>query len=245
MPKYPWFVVEARVYQCPVCGAFARQLERSCRHCTTQLATLRCARCYDLNYPDDLHCRGCGSELGLEPIPELCDLPCPDCKVPLQAFRAGSGCLHACERCGGQLVDHALLRELLEARETLGSAVLSSAGAPRSNPLSDPVRYRACPVCRQMMNRKNFAGTSGVILDVCTLHGSFFDPGELPRILEFVRRGGLVKARATLEAQRRRPERPSMARLVPDAPTSTVTFVDAVDFVDLLDFVVELLTAHR
>jgi Zn-finger nucleic acid-binding protein len=236
-------VVEARVYQCPVCGAFARELERSCRHCSTQLATLRCARCYDLNYPDDLHCRGCGVELGLEPVPDHSELPCPDCKVPLKAFRASGSLLHACERCGGQLVAHALLRELLEARETLGSAVPSSAQVPRSNPLSDPVRYRSCPVCRQMMNRKNFAGTSGVIIDVCALHGCYFDPGELPRILEFVSRGGLAKAKAAKEAQQR-PERPSMARLAPDTPT-TAHAASGLDFIDLLDFVVDILTAHK
>lgn len=237
-------MAEARVYQCPVCGAFARELERSCRHCATQLATLRCARCYDLSYPDDLHCRGCGAELGLEPVPDRSDLPCPDCKVPLKAFQAGGGLLHACERCGGQLVAHPLLRELLEARETLGSAVPSSAHAPRSNPLSDPVRYRACPACQQMMNRKNFASTSGVVIDVCSLHGSFFDPGELPRILEFVRRGGLVKARASLEAQKQRAERPSMARLVPDAPIASYApyAPGGLDLVDLLDFVVNILT---
>lgn len=91
------------------------------------------------------------------------------------------------------------------------------------------------------MNRKNFGGTSGVIIDVCTLHGSFFDPGELPRVLEFARRGGLAKARAAQDAQR--PERPSMARVVPDAGGPST--MAGLDLTDLFDFVVDVLTTKK
>lgn len=238
-------MVEARAYQCPVCGAFAREHESTCRHCSTVLAALRCAHCFELNFLSDLHCRGCGHELGLEPVPEPSNLTCPHCKVTLKAFQAGSGTLHACERCGGQLVSHGLLRALLESRETLGSAVPSVVDVPRGNPLSDPVRYRPCPGCGQLMNRKNFGGTSGVIIDVCSLHGSFFDASELPRVLEFVKRGGLARARATQEAKR--PERPSMAGMIPDAPgPSTLEGLGPGDLLDdLLDFVVDMLTTGK
>jgi Zn-finger nucleic acid-binding protein len=60
----------------------------------------------------------------------------------------------------------------------------------------DAVRYRPCPGCRQLMNRKNFGGESGVVVDVCAVHGTWFDEGELPRVLAFVESGGLAKARA-------------------------------------------------
>ena len=46
------------------------------------------------------------------------------------------------------------------------------------------------------MNRMNFAHCSGVIVDVCKPHGTFFDRDELRRIVEFIRSGGLDKARA-------------------------------------------------
>jgi Zn-finger nucleic acid-binding protein len=235
-------VPEARVYQCPVCGAFAQERDRACRHCSTLLATLRCAHCYELNFPNDLYCRGCGLELGLEPIADLSELGCPDCKLPLKAFRAGAGLLHACERCGGQLVSHGLLRDLLESRETLGSAVPSRIDVPRANPLSDPVRYRPCPGCGQLMNRKNFGGTSGVVMDVCSLHGSFFDPGELPRVLEFVRRGGLLREKAALEA-RKRAERANLWSMPSATPSSTV--LPDLGVRGLLDFVLDLVTASR
>jgi Zn-finger nucleic acid-binding protein len=227
-------MTEARVYQCPVCGAFARDAERTCRHCSTLLATLRCGHCFELNFPDDLHCRGCGRELGLEPIAEGSTLECPDCKLAMKAFRAADGELYACERCGGQSVTHGLLRALLEQREALGRAVPSGTDAPRGNPMLDPIRYRPCPTCGHLMNRKNFGGTSGIIVDVCTGHGTFFDAGELPRVLEFVRRGGLAKARQALQSSA--PTSSPSTRLgaelqVPPGPGVLDELVDLVGFV--------------
>lgn len=234
-------MTEARAYRCPVCGAFARDGERSCRHCSTALATLRCGHCFDLNFPDDLRCRGCGAELGLEPAAEASELSCPDCRQVLKAFSAGSGTLHACERCGGQMVAHGLLRALLESREVLGSAVPSVADAPRDNPLAKPVRYRPCPRCAQMMNRKNFGSTSGIIVDVCSLHGSFFDAGELPRVLEFVRRGGLLRAKAALE---QRPPRPSSGLVATPSLGDAASVLDGFGVMDLFEFVVDVLKAR-
>jgi hypothetical protein len=46
------------------------------------------------------------------------------------------------------------------------------------------------------MNRVNFANCSHVIVDVCQRHGTWFDKDELRRIIEFIREGGLVSARA-------------------------------------------------
>ena len=59
-----------------------------------------------------------------------------------------------------------------------------------------------------MMNRKNFANTSGVIIDWCRGHGYWFDADELERIMSFIERGGvehareLERERARLEAKR-------------------------------------------
>lgn len=234
---------EARVYQCPVCGAFAKDGERTCGHCSTLLATLRCAQCFELNFPGDLHCRGCGHELGLLLVADRSGQTCPDCKLPLQAFKAGAGELQACEGCGGQMVTHGLLRALLEQREAIGSALPSPAPGARGNPLQDPVRYRACPGCLQMMNRKNFGGASGIVVDVCAVHGTFFDAGELPRVLSFVRHGGLAKAQAALGASASRPapleRREDAGGLTPVVPAPASATFD--DLVDLVGFVVDVL----
>src|SRR5262249_35738226 len=99
-----------------------------------------------------------------------------------------------CPKCGGQLVEHGLLRDLLERREVYGHTAPRHTARPP--PLAAaPVRYVPCPTCGQLMNRKNFAGISGVIVDVCTNHGIWFDRGELPRVLAFAESGGLARAR--------------------------------------------------
>jgi len=58
------------------------------------------------------------------------------------------------------------------------------------------------------MNRKQFATGAGIIVDVCRKHGTFFDVGELPAIIDYVMKGGLEKAaKKDLEAERQRIER--------------------------------------
>jgi len=44
------------------------------------------------------------------------------------------------------------------------------------------------------MNHKNFSG-SGIVLDWCRDHGSWFDRQELQQIVRFIHEGGLRKAR--------------------------------------------------
>src|SRR5437764_1271331 len=62
----------------------------------------------------------------------------------------------------------------------------------------------ACPSCLGM----NFARLSGVIVDVCKRHGTWFDRDELRQIVEFIRGGGLDaardKERAQLEVEKQR-----------------------------------------
>jgi Zn-finger nucleic acid-binding protein len=55
-------------------------------------------------------------------------------------------------------------------------------------------RYRHCPVCKSMMQRRHYAKGSGVIIDLCRHDGVWFDADELHRILLWVRSGGLQRA---------------------------------------------------
>lgn len=84
------------------------------------------------------------------------------------------------------------------------------------------VVYRPCAACGEMMNRINFAGSSGVVLDACRPHGVWFDPEELARIVAFVRDGGLDAARERelrrLQDETRRLERGSGASSLPQVP---------------------------
>jgi Zn-finger nucleic acid-binding protein len=199
-------VIEAEVSRCPVCGAPVATAARRCDYCASELRTVRCGGCFTLNAAEALRCSGCGRELGLEPIATgAAALACPECRKPFAAYAGQGGTLGECAACGGQFVEHALLEELLERREV--HRPVTRTPPPRENPLSKPVRYLKCPSCAGMMNRNNFGGTSGIVVDVCTRHGIWFEAGELPRVLAFVQAGGLERARAQKSAERQRKER--------------------------------------
>ncbi len=190
--------------------------------CTGPLATVRCGGCYQLNPPDAERCGGCEHELGLEPIAEPDALRCSECEEPFSAFRAATGLLRDCGRCGGQLVDHALLRDLLESRESYGT----SAPRPprRPEPVDVRVRYIRCPACSQPMNRKNFAGKSGIIVDICREHGTWFDRGELPLLLAFAASGGTARARQQqIEDEERSRRQAEIARDTAKRASAVVT----------------------
>ncbi len=90
------------------------------------------------------------------------------------------------------------------------SAVLGAASTAPANTVNTQgkVNYVPCPECKQLMNRINFARCSGVIVDVCKGHGTWFDRDELSRIIEFIRGGGLEASRerekAAIKEERRR-----------------------------------------
>lgn len=225
--------------RCPNCGGDVAEGARTCDYCHADLATVRCHHCYAMNAARSLHCTGCGRDLGLEPVGGDDERPCPTCKKSLVEFRGNGGVLLDCTECGGQFVEHALMSSLLDAREITGLAVTRR--ARRSTLELDAVRYRPCPSCRQLMNRKNFGGESGVVVDVCAVHGTWFDEGELPRVLAFVESGGLAKARAR---QRDRDKASELERVRSAAPSlgrvSREPYVKSSDMEELADATVEL-----
>src|SRR5207248_2153983 len=77
------------------------------------------------------------------------------------------------------------------------SSVLGAASHVPKHEGAEPnkVRYVPCPECNQLMNRVNFARCSGVVVDVCKGHGTWFDHDELQQIVEFIRSGGLNVSR--------------------------------------------------
>ena len=55
----------------------------------------------------------------------------------------------------------------------------------------DPVRLRTCPVCNELMYRRNWGEHSGVIVDRCEQHGTWYDEGEVEKIREYIQLGGV------------------------------------------------------
>lgn len=79
-----------------------------------------------------------------------------------------------------------------------------------------PIQYIPCPECGVLMNRRNFGGTSGIIVDVCSVHGTWFDAGELAAVLAFVESGGPVQPK---RPEPREPRKVEFVDLVRSDPT--------------------------
>jgi Zn-finger nucleic acid-binding protein len=115
--------------------------------------------------------------------------------------------IDGCSICGGIWLDARTLKAMVaEAADLANKVTVKESQVSRRvvAEMSGPVRYRRCPVCKDMMARQNFERVSGIILDTCPEHGTYFDTGELQDVLNFVRSGGLVLAqqkKAKTEAQ--------------------------------------------
>ena len=186
---------------CPFCGNECPPLVRICPHCDVRLESVRCAGCFSLQAPGAFSCSRCGKALEREPLLDATDAPCPRCAHPLEApattgaeQHEGDPRLRECPRCGGLFVTREVLADILCRAEAEGP--LATAGpAPPVRAALDPVRYVPCPLCHATMNRVNFGKASGVIVDVCRAHGTWFDAGELTRVVAFAASGGLAKTR--------------------------------------------------
>jgi Zn-finger nucleic acid-binding protein len=123
-------------------------------------------------------------------------LKCPRCAELLQSLHLGTTMVRECAACGGLWVNPGTLQKLCDAREEHAGVVSALAvRMPKNTAPTDTVRYIPCPQCTKLMNRVNFAHSSGVILDVCKTDGVWLDRGELQRVMGFVEQGGMAVER--------------------------------------------------
>ncbi len=206
---------ESSVYRCPSCGAPAEPRAQACEWCRSPLHATRCPWCFAWVDERASGCPRCGARAQADEAFGA-GRPCPSCRKPetLLSVRSLDGAhLAACGACGGLWADAASFKRLCEDRAAQ-TAYLGVVGAlaapPRADPSANDIVYRPCPICAELMNRFNFSGSSGVILDACKPHGVWFDSDELERIVAFIRGGGLDAAREheklELELERRRLE---------------------------------------
>jgi Zn-finger nucleic acid-binding protein len=139
---------------------------------------------------------------------------CPCCtgSHALVARLVGDVLLDECSACHGVWLDAAAVDRIVRERQKSSLSTLRQMTPPSPDlggegprflgvqpqpaaaaTSAQPQRrmYIACPDCNQMMNRVNFARQSGIILDVCRAHGTWFDKSELERVVEFVMKGGV------------------------------------------------------
>ena len=133
-----------------------------------------------------------------DPVEEPAVKLCPRCQAPMGNVIVGTTKLDECGACKGVWTNIETLNAIRANSQKLAEvdAATSSEMKPvQFMPELEDIRYLPCPVCKKLMNRVNFGRISGVIVDVCKGHGTWFDPGELQHIVEFIRSGGVDESR--------------------------------------------------
>ncbi|MBI1841487.1 MAG: zf-TFIIB domain-containing protein [Verrucomicrobia bacterium] len=229
--------MDAESLHCPSCGAPARSDASTCSHCGGVLATVACPKCFHLMFRDSKFCSSCGA-LAVAWRGEPGNLSCPECEQSMLKGEVASCLLHHCAKCYGIWLDKEtfarVCRDADQQSAVLGLPQLM--GAESAAPEVE-IRYRKCPQCPERMNRVNFARCSGVVVDVCRTHGTWFDRQELHRIIQFVQRGGLEKSRA-LELENLEHERRRASQALGDSPPSYTPMCGGCPTADLAEIVV-------
>ncbi len=200
---------DAAVVRCSSCGAPREEGSTACRYCGADFTLHEqdldtvCPGCFARVSDQAKFCHHCGLALLPEPLTgRKTLLVCPACGrlSRLDNRQIGDVALLECGRCAGFWLGAGVFGQLVEkaSHDVLGVDWCLPAASRRKATL-DPAGqlgrlYRQCPFCGKLMNRRNYARRSGVIIDVCKDHGAWFDADELPRILAWVRSGGLAEA---------------------------------------------------
>jgi Zn-finger nucleic acid-binding protein len=214
--------IKSGIYNCPNCGAAATPQSVRCAYCGSSLATIVCSKCYGAIFRGMKHCPWCGSDAALGNPKEAANKKCPRCDVDLVRIRISQKQLDECASCGGLWVDSDTLQEICAVQEQQQAVLgfnpepVQSAGTANNKPKR---AYIPCPECHKLMNQRQFASCSGVIVDWCKAHGTWFDRDELRQVVQFILAGGLNKAREKeklkLEEERQslREERRNLERI--------------------------------
>ena len=189
--------IEQGIYNCPNCGAAAAPDSVRCAYCHSSLATLICSYCFGAIFIGMKHCPWCGANAQAgKPVPSSIG-KCPRCALNLMLVPVGDKHLCECEKCGGLWVDKETFQQICTDVEQQQAVMGFDPDSKQSTAGPEPngATYIPCPVCRKLMNRKNFADCSGIIVDWCRDHGIWFDRDELRKVVRFILGGGLVKSR--------------------------------------------------
>jgi Zn-finger nucleic acid-binding protein len=181
---------------CPNCGAASSTEAPLCAFCESRLATVACPSCFGMMFIGSKHCPRCGAAAVAPESANVEARPCPRCRMEMNSIVIGATPLSECSRCEGLWVDVRSFEKICADREQQSAVLGTATPASTVDGNISKVKYVPCPECSQLMNRMNFARCSGVIVDICKNHGTWFDRDELSRIIEFIRGGGLNASRA-------------------------------------------------
>ncbi len=244
----------ADVVRCSSCGAPRTAGFRACGYCKSDFTLHErdlntvCPECAARISDKARFCHFCAIPIApTEPAPAATQHACPACgddrRLVSRKLNAQRISVLECGGCGGFWLGNEvfqLLEEQSQKAATTGTTFEDRKHRGRLHHPEDPHGryYRACPICRTLMHRRNYGRRSGILVDTCKEHGMWFDLGELDKILRWIRMGGLNRARRW-EAERakqqnqteRLMQRIEAARPAPPPPARARTIID-----DILDY---------
>lgn len=201
---------------CPHCGGDVAADASHCTYCSVMLLARACPRCTSRVFVGHKHCPNCGA--ATDAVRGTVDSPrmCPRCVRGLAVRMVEDIALDECPGCIGVFLDKVAIERLMRDRHQARaeSVVGIYRGTPRKPDATGKPGgklYIKCPECSTIMNRKLFARGAAVIVDVCRGHGTWFDAGELPAVVDFVMNGGLEAAEKKEIAEQREAARRLMS----------------------------------
>jgi Zn-finger nucleic acid-binding protein len=201
--------MQPEALNCPNCGGAVASDKTQCEFCRSRLKTVGCGSCLGLMFLGSKFCGHCGAAaIEVEVLDRENPGDCPRCLLKLHVVQIDSAEIRECAKCGGFWSGIDTFENICSSKEEQ-AAVLGFISSHKDRSVQPAaVSYVPCPDCKELMNRSNFARTSGVIIDMCKQHGVWFDREELPKIIKFITSGGLQhareKERVSIEEERRK-----------------------------------------
>ena len=209
---------DATVVRCSSCGAPREGDAPACRFCggdftlhERDLHTI-CPGCMARVSDKARFCHHCATPLlSALPAGEATSYPCPACQgaKTLSSRSLGQPAVSVleCPACAGLWLGRETFELLLQRARIFapppGLAAEFRVGPDQAGQKLDrsaPI-YRACPLCSQLMHRRNYGRKSAVIIDDCRPHGIWFDATELDVLLRWVRQGGETETRKLMKEE--------------------------------------------
>lgn len=233
-----------RPLRCGRCGGPLRVDAAKCDYCGGEITLEErrlsdvCPACFARLLAGSRFCMACGEEIAPQSVAAAADgASCPRCRSGLRSRAVGPIGVVECTNCGGLWIGQEDLDRICEEADAQGLVARALGDAQPANPV-DPAQGRAylpCPTCDDLMVRRNFGGSSGVLVDVCRGHGVWLDHRELERILAFVRKGGLMQARAREVERLEREAEVAKAQILagPSCERAPATLGSEIDLLDV------------
>ncbi|HEX9795056.1 MAG TPA: zf-TFIIB domain-containing protein [Planctomycetota bacterium] len=178
---------------CHVCGKRVAMDDVACVFCG-DLVTLDelhedalCPECFARLPEKCSFCGDCGVRIDPQPVgPPLPDRDCPRCRHALRRRVVDGHPLVECGACGGLWLNHKVFEALCneaENDESPWDGHHEDDGQPHPDHAPG---YLDCPDCGDLMNPRNFGGSSQIIVDFCQAHGVWLDRDDLHRVLDWL-----------------------------------------------------------